>query len=62
MYFDVKYKSPVGNIGTHVAVEADTMEEAEKLSPIMLSYGTPWKPEEFTVLEVIESQNKPIQK
>lgn len=61
MYYDIKYKSPAGNVGTHIAVEADTEEDAVKLSPIMLSYGTPWKPEEFTVLEVEESKNKPIQ-
>lgn len=61
MYFDVKYKSPSGNFGTHIAVEADTSEKAKKLSPVMLSYGTPWSPEEFIILEVIESQNKPIQ-
>ena len=61
MYFDVKYKSPAGNIGTHVAVEAESIEDATEISPVMLAYGTPWQPEDFTVLHVEESQNKPIQ-
>lgn len=60
MYYDVKYKSPAGIVGTHVAVEADTEEDAGKISPVMLSYGTPWKPEEFIVLLIEESKNKPV--
>lgn len=60
MYYDIKYQSPAGYHGMHVAVEASSESEAKILSPIMLSYGTPWSPSEFIVLEVIESQNKPI--
>ena len=58
-YFDVTYKSPVGNTGTHNAVEALNEFEASRISPVMLSYGTPWKPEEFTVINAEASKNPP---
>ena len=56
MFYDVTYKSPKGNIGTHYKVEASSVEEVSKISPIMLCYGTPFKPEEFTVLAVVPHQ------
>ena len=59
-YYDIKYKSAVGNIGMHIAVAAASPEAAAIISPIELTYGTPWKPEDFTVLEIKESKNKPI--
>ena len=60
-YFDVTYKSPKGTIGTHNAVKALNEFEASRISPVMLSYGTPWKPEEFTVMGVEVSKNPPSQ-
>jgi|AJXC01.1.fsa_nt_gi hypothetical protein len=60
-YFDVTYKSPSGTIGTHNAVEALNKFEASCISPVMLSYGTPWTPEEFTVLNTEISKNPPKQ-
>lgn len=59
-YYDVIYKSPAGYQGIHNAVEAENEFDAAKISPIMLCYGTPWSPEEFTVLRVQPSLNKPI--
>jgi hypothetical protein len=59
-YFDITYKSPSGTIGTHIAVEALNEFEASRISPVMLSYGTPWSPEEFTVLNTEISKNPPI--
>jgi hypothetical protein len=58
-YFDIAYKSPAGITGTHIAVEASNEFEASRVSPVMLSYGTPWEPEEFTVLSVRTSENPP---
>jgi hypothetical protein len=58
-YFDVTYKSPSGIIGTHNAVEAQNEFEASRISPVMLSYGTPWQPEEFTVITVVTSKSPP---
>jgi hypothetical protein len=60
-YYDVVYKSPVGNIGTHIAVECETAEKAKTLSPWLLSINTPWEPEEFTVISVEESKTPPLQ-
>jgi len=59
-YFDVKYKSPAGIIGTHVAVDAMSEEEAKQKSPLWLSFNTPWKPEEFEVLSVEISKTPPM--
>jgi hypothetical protein len=52
-YYDVDYISPAGNSGIHTAVEAESVIEAATKSPIMLSYGTPWRPEQWTVIAVI---------
>ena len=51
-YFDVIYLSPVGNQGTHYSLEAKNAQEAEIMSPIILSNGTEWAPSQFTVLDV----------
>ena len=58
-YFDITYRSPRGTIGTQIAVEALNKFEASRLSPVMLSYGTPWTTEEFTVLNAEISKNPP---
>jgi len=54
-YYDVEFISPVGNYGKHTAVDAESVLEAVQKSPLMLSYGTPWKPEEWTVISVVPS-------
>lgn len=61
-YFDVTYRSPAGIVGTHFAVLAETPEDAAELTPVMLSYGTPWAPSEFQVLSVSPTpeNNRPI--
>tara|TARA_R110002124_G_scaffold277070_1_gene448168 strand:- start:212 stop:418 length:207 start_codon:yes stop_codon:yes gene_type:complete len=56
-YYDVTYKSLRGTIGTHNAVEASNELEASRISPVMLSYGTYWTPEEFIVTAVEISKN-----
>jgi len=60
MYYDVKYKGPSGSIGTHYAVEEESVEKVSERSKIMLCFGTPFKPEDFTVLSVVTSTNIPI--
>lgn len=59
-YWDITYITPVGIQGTHFAVEAETLEEAMKKCPVMLSYGTPWSPEEFTAVSGCVSTNVPV--
>lgn len=51
-YFDVIYLSPAGNVGTHYALKAKNAQEAKTMSPIILSTGTEWSPDEFKVLDV----------
>ena len=60
-HWDVTYQSPVGITGIHYAVQAETAQEAAKTSPVMLSYGTPWTPEQFVVLTVRFSNNVPTE-
>ena len=57
-YFDVKYRTKIGVVGMHYAVEAETADEACTKTPVMLSYNSPF-PEDFTVLGVEESKNPP---
>ncbi len=59
-YWDITYITPVGIQGTHFAVEGDTVEEALEKTPHMLSYGTPWTPDQFTAVSGIPCQNPPI--
>jgi hypothetical protein len=61
-YYDVKYISPAGNEGLHTAFLAKSEVEAKQQSPIWLSYGTPWKPEEWTVISVVATpkENLPL--
>jgi hypothetical protein len=61
-YYDVTYESPSKIIGIHHAVDAESVIEAASKSPEMLSYGTPWKPEEWTVLAVVPTpkDNEPV--
>jgi len=56
--YDIKYKSPAGNIGKHYHVRASSAEEASILSQIQLTYGTSYKPEEFQILEIIEVEGE----
>ena len=51
-YFDVIYLSPVGNVGTHHSLEAESAEKARMMSPVILSNGTQWSPDQFKVLDV----------
>lgn len=57
-HYDVEYISPSGIQGTHTAVDAESVIHAAQLSPVMLSYGTPWKPEEWEVISVIPTPKK----
>jgi len=61
-YYDVEYISPVGISGLHTAVTAESVVEAAQKSPVMLSYGTPWRPEEWTVISVVPTpkENLPM--
>ena len=54
-FYDVTYLNPIGIQGIHYAVEAASKEEAEKLSPVMLSYNSPFTPDQFKVISVVES-------
>lgn len=58
-YYDLTYRSPMGVVGTHYALLAEDPESAAKESARQLAYGTPWTPEEFTILEVKESTHIP---
>lgn len=59
-YYDITYKSPAGSIGIHYAVEAVSEDVAASKSSEMLCYGTAWKPQHFTVIRVVLSENKPL--
>lgn len=52
-FFNVLYQTPSGNNGIHVAVKANSIEDALKRTPIMLSFGTQWSPSDFKVLGII---------
>jgi hypothetical protein len=62
--FNVLYQTPTGNTGIHVAVKANSIEDVIKRTPIMLSYGTQWKPSEFKILGIIPTpiNDLPLQK
>lgn len=60
MFYDVEYRGPNGSLGTHYAVEANSIIEVAKRSLVMLCYGTPFTPEDFTVLSANPSSNIPI--
>ncbi len=55
MFYDVSYISPSGAQGTHHAVEADCIQDAVALSPVMLSYNSDYLPEDFTITAVVPS-------
>jgi len=60
-HYDVVFVGPSGNQGTHHCVVAETEEDAARLSPIMLSYGTPYDPDrDFRVLFVTPSQSQKV--
>lgn len=59
-YWDITYITPVGIHGTHYAVEGETVEEALEKTPVMLSYGTPWRPDEFKAVSGVPCVNPPI--
>lgn len=50
MYFNVELISPSGAPETHVAVVADSLEEAIRLSPILLTANSPYKPDDYKVI------------
>lgn len=59
-YWDITYITPVSIQGTHYAVEGETVEEALEKTPVMLSYGTPWRPDEFKAVAGVPCANPPI--
>jgi hypothetical protein len=59
-YWDITYITPTGIQGTHFAVEGDTVEEALQKTPVMLSYGTPWTPDQFQAVSGVPCANPPI--
>ena len=59
-HYNVEYISPVGNSGQHIAFPANTVIEAAQQSPVWLSYGTPWKPEEWTVISVVPTPKESL--
>jgi len=61
-YYDVTYRTPAGNMGTHVAMQANSVADAVTRTPIMLSFSTQWHPSEFTVLSIIPTpvENRPV--
>lgn len=48
MRFDIEYITPAGISGTHYGVEASSVEEAMRLTPIMLAANTIYTPDQFT--------------
>lgn len=61
MKFDVEYINPLGNPGTHYAVEAFSIEEAEQISPEYLAASSQWRPEQFKIISAkisIYEENK----
>lgn len=60
-YFDVKYISPIGNPGVHCALKAENKYEAARVSPVLLSYGTPWTPDQFSIVSVNLAAELPAQ-
>lgn len=61
-YYDVEYISPIGNTGTHVAVESVNKYEAARISPVMLSLGTPWSPDKWSIVSVSLAARLPAEK
>ena len=61
-YFDVKYTSPVGNHGVHCALKAQNKYEAARISPVLLSFGTPWTPDQFNIVSVNLAAELPAHK
>lgn len=59
-YWDITYITPAGIQGTHYAVQAESLTEAIRLTPEMLSYGTPWKPEQFIVVNGEPCEKPPL--
>jgi hypothetical protein len=55
MKYDLEFINPLGNPGTHYAFEAETIEEAETLSPHWLSASSQWRPEQFKIVSVKKS-------
>ena len=62
MHYDVEYISPSGFPGKHIAVIAKNAVEAGQKSMADLSFGSPWKPEDFTIVSVVPSpkENLPM--
>lgn len=60
-YFDVVYKTPPGHVGTHYAVKAQDLRHALEVSLIALSIGSPWAPEEFTLISAGPSVSPPLE-
>lgn len=55
MKYDIHFINPVGNPGTHYALEADSPEEAAEQSPHWLAASSQWRPDQFKVISVEES-------
>lgn len=57
-FYDIEYLNPNNNPGIHVCVPGLTPEMASERSLVWLCYSTSYTPEDFTVLNIVETKNE----
>lgn len=50
MRFDINLINPLGGKELMYAVVADSPEQAMKIAPVLLSSGSHWRPEQYSVV------------
>ena len=61
-YYDVKYLTPGGNVGTAMCINAYNEKQASFEAQNRLCASTPYLPEDFKIIQVIQSPDSNFSK